>query len=142
MNLPEEELKSVKNSYFNLLSLFLSEDTVESKYVACLIKWAAQMGLDEKDLQVIDDNFDKNQFNPPQGNLERLEVLYDLVHMIYLDDVVEDIELELAGIYATKLGFRSYLVGELFKSIATAPFDGLTTTDMRKEVLQVLIITA
>ena len=51
-----------------------------------------------------------------------------------LDNVVEDIELEVAAIYAAKLGFKSYIVGELFKAIATAPFDGKSTSEVRKEV--------
>lgn len=134
MELGREEIQSIKNSFFNILALFLSKEYIESKYVACLLKWSAQLHLTTKDLHGIEDNFNKLEFKPPQNRLERLEAIYHLVHMIYLDNVVEDIELELAGIYATKLGFKSSLVGELFKAIATAPFDGKTTLEVKKEI--------
>jgi len=134
MELGEEELKSVKQSYFNILSLFLNEESVQSKYVACLLKWSAQLSLSQKDLHHIEGNFDHLDFTIPESKVERMEAIYHLVHMIYIDNVVEDIELEVATIYASKLGFKGFIVGELFKAIATAPFDGKTTTEVRKEI--------
>ncbi|MDX1628274.1 MAG: hypothetical protein R3345_06215 [Fulvivirga sp.] len=134
MKLDKEELESIKKSYFNILSLFLGENEVESKYVACLLKWGVQLNLSHEDLHHIEDNFDQLEFEIPASKVDRMEAIYHLVHMIYLDNIVEDIELEVAGIYANKLGFKSYIVGELFKAIATAPFDGKSTTEVRKEV--------
>jgi len=134
MELGEKELLSVKQSYFNILSLFLGEENVQSKYVACLLKWSAQLKLTQKDLHHIEDNFDHLEFSIPQSKVDRMEAIYHLVHMIYLDNVVEDIELEVATIYASKLGFKGFIVGELFKAIATAPFDGKTTNEVRKEI--------
>jgi hypothetical protein len=60
--------------------------------------------------------------------------------MIYLDQVVEDVELEVASIYAERLGFKNSLVGDLFKSIATAEFDLSSAEDIRKEVIDFLKI--
>lgn len=134
MKLGKEELASIKQSYFNILSLFLGEESVQSKYVACLLKWSAQLNLKHEDLHHIEGNFNKLEFNVPLSKVDRMEAIYHLVHMIYLDNVVEDIELEVAAIYASKLGFKSYIVGELFKAIATAPFDGKSTSEVRKEV--------
>jgi len=140
MNLGKEEIESIKQSYFNILSLFLGEESVESKYVACLLKWSAQLNLSQEDLHHIEDNFNTLHFSLPESKVERMEAIYHLVHMIYLDNVVEDIELEVAAIYASKLGFKSFIVGELFKAIATAPFDGKTTSEVRKEVKEFLEI--
>lgn len=134
MHLGKEELASIKQSYFNILALFLSESAVESKYVACLLKWSAQLNLSQDDLHHIEDNFDNLSYQIPDSKVERMEAIYHLVHMIYLDNVVEDIELEVATIYASKLGFKPFMVGELFKAIATAPFDGKSTSEVRKEV--------
>ena len=64
----------------------------------------------------------------------RIEALYHLVYMIYLDRVVEDLELEVAADYAVKLGFEKELVGDLFKSIATIPYDEVSPQDLQKEV--------
>lgn len=130
----EEEYQSIKKSFFNILSLFLSRDNIESKYVGCFLKWSAQLGLSQDDLALIEEGFSKIPFELPKDKVERLEAIYHLVHMIYLDNIVEDIELEVATIYAQNLGFPPYIVAELFKSIATAPFDGKTQAFGRKEV--------
>ncbi len=134
MDLAQEELQSIKNSFFNILALFLSHDKIESKYVACLMKWSAQLNLSQEDLHKIEGEFDQIDFNEIEGKIERMEAIYHLVHMIYLDNIVEDIELEVASLYAEKLGFQPSVVGELFKAIATAPFDGSSTSEVRSNV--------
>lgn len=122
----------VKRSYFHLLSFFLQEEKVESHYVTCLIKWCIQLGIDvtnTKDLEMA-----STAYVAPSNKTEKLEALYHLVYMIYLDKVMEDVELELACVYAEKLGFEKKLVGDLFKSIATIPYDRVTPQDVRREV--------
>lgn len=136
--LTEDELKSIKKSFFNILALFLKEENVQSRYVGCLMKWSAQLNLSQKDLHHIEDNFDQLQFTSPATKLEKLQSVYHLVHMIYLDNVVEDIELEVATMYAERLGFQSSVVSELFKAIATAPFDGKKTSDVENEISEFL----
>ncbi len=138
--LSAEELESVKESFFNILALFLKKKSVESKYVGCLMKWSAQLHLSQEDLHHIEDNFDELEFKSPDTKLDKLEAIYHLVHMIYLDNIVEDIELEVATIYAKKLGFSAMVVSELFKSIATAPFDGKNTSDVRNEITEFLAL--
>lgn len=137
-HLNKEELESVKRSFFNLLALFLGNQKVESKYVGCLLKWSAQLNLTHDDLHHIEGNFDKLTYTAPESKLDRMEAIYHLVHMIYIDNIVEDIELEVASIYAEKLGFKASVVGELFKAIATAPYDGKTTREVKKEVKEFL----
>jgi hypothetical protein len=124
MNLEKKELESIKKSFFNILALFLKHNKIESKYVACLMKWGAQLNLSQEDLHKIAGEFNHLTFQSPESKMESMEAIYHLVHMIYLDNIVEDIELEVATIYAEKLGFKPSVVGELFKAIATAPFDG------------------
>lgn len=136
--LSKNELESVKNSFFNILALFLKEEKVESKYVACLLKWSAQLSLTQNDLHNIEQNFDHLTFSSPEDRLAKMEAVYHIVHMIYLDNIVEDIELEVASLYAQKLGFEPYVVGELFKAIATAPFDGKSNSAVREEVKEFL----
>ena len=136
--LNQHELESVKRSYLNILALFLTEKQVESKYVACLLKWSAQLNLSNEDLHHIEGNFDRLEFASPEDKIAKMEAIYHLVRMIYLDNIVEDIELEVASIYAQKLGFRASVVGELFKAIATAPYDGKSSTEVRKEVKEFL----
>jgi hypothetical protein len=122
----------VKRSYFHLLSFFLKEEKIESRYVTCLLKWGIQLGIDvsnTKDLEMA-----SSKFVEPTEKTEKLEALYHLIYMIYLDKVMEDVELEVASVYAEKLGFEKKMVGDLFKSIATLRYDRSSPQDVKKEV--------
>jgi len=77
-------------------------------------------------------------FHVPEEKVERLEAIYHLVQMIYMDKVVEDVELEMATMYAEKLGFKPTVVAGLFQSIATSRYDEVPMRDVRKEVMDFL----
>ncbi len=124
------DIDKIKQSYFNLLAALMTSDKIESKYVRCLIKWGIQLGVSVPDLK----DLERTNAIIPADKTGRLEALYHLIYMIYLDKVVEDIELEVASSYAERLGFQKGLVGDLFKSIATIGYDSHSAQDVRKEV--------
>jgi hypothetical protein len=136
--LDSKQLNSVKKSYFNILALFLSQDTIESRYLRCLLKWGFQLSLTPEDLKQANVDISHLQFTHPEDKIEKLEAIYHLVFMIYLDEVVEDVELETATIYAEKLGFKAEVVNDLFKSIATAANDNAKIRNVRQEVMEFL----
>jgi hypothetical protein len=139
MNDPKKEhLTSVKKSYFNILALFLGHENLESRFLRCLLKWGFQLQLSPEDLKNADVDISNLKFTNVGDKVEKLEAIYHLVYMIYLDEVVEDIELEVATIYAEELGFKSTVVSELFKSIATEPYDGTDARNVRQEVMDFL----
>ena len=129
---------SVKQSYFNILALFLEGEKMETRFVTCLLKWGLQLKLNESDIDANERKLEDLQFLQPSDKVARLEAIYHLVEMIYLDNVVEDVELEVASIYAEKLGFKREIVGDLFKSIATKDSDGGASENIRKEVVDFL----
>ncbi|GHM98516.1 hypothetical protein WSM22_00060 [Cytophagales bacterium WSM2-2] len=124
------DLSKVKKSYYNLLALFMTEPKMESKYLSCIVKWGIHLGVNTSDLKELE----KTQATIPSDKAGRIEAIYHLVYMIYLDQVVEDLELEVASVYAQKLGFEKALVGDLFKSIATIDYDRVSTANVQKEV--------
>ncbi|MBI3220828.1 MAG: hypothetical protein HYZ44_15035 [Bacteroidetes bacterium] len=131
--------KAVKESYFNLLAVLLEQENVKGSHVLCVLKWGIQLGINPADIDTIGKGF-TSPYTPPGSELERLESVYHLVYMIYLDQVVEDNELEVANMYASRLGFKEKLVADLFKSIATAEFDHASPDNVRKEVIEFLKI--
>lgn len=133
-----ESQKAIKVSYFNLLACFLEAESVKSIHAKCLVKWAAQLSISPADMRDFGNGLIDSKFAFPATEVDKLESLYHLVHMIYLDQVVEDVELEVAGIYAIRLGFKQGLVADLFKSIATAEFDSTSSEDVRNEVIEFL----
>ena len=108
----------------------MTNQQIESKYIRCLVKWGIQLGVNVDDLKELE----ITNATIPSDKAGRLEALYHLIYMIYLDKVVEDIELEVATAYAEKLGLQKELVGDLFKSIATLGYDNYSVRDVRKEV--------
>ncbi len=108
----------------------MTSQKIESKYIRCLVKWGIQLGVNVEDLKELE----KANATIPSDKAGRLEALYHLIYMIYLDKVVEDIELEVATAFAEKLGFQNALVGDLFKSIATLGYDNYSVRDVHKEV--------
>jgi hypothetical protein len=137
-HLNKEHLASVKKSFFNILALFLGEDKMQSRYLRCLLKWGFQLHLSPDDLKHADVDLTHLAFLHPGEKVQKLEAIYHLVYMIYLDEVVEDVELEVATIYAEKLGFAATTVSELFKSIATADADEKPQRNVHAEVLDFL----
>lgn len=137
-DLTKEQLRSVKKSYLNILALFLGKEKIESKYLRCLLKWGFQLHLNPEDLKTANIDLTSLQFTHPEQKVERLESIYHLVYMIYLDQVVEDVELEVATQYAVQLGFKSDVVSELFKSIATADDDTRRKRTAHNEVMEFL----
>jgi len=133
-------LNSVKQSYFNILAFFLEGQKMETRFVKCMIKWGIQLELSQTDFDGPQNKFENLQFAQPSDKVGRLEAIYHLVQMIYIDNVVEDVELEVASIYAEKLGFKRQIVGELFKSIATRDSDGASSLNIHKEVMDFLKI--
>ncbi|MBT1697457.1 hypothetical protein KK083_11260 [Fulvivirgaceae bacterium PWU4] len=134
-DLSKEQAHSVKKSYLNILALFLGQEKLESRYLRCLLKWGFQLRLNPDDLKQANIDISHLQFSHPEEKMQKLEDIYHLVYMIYLDKVVEDVELEVAVIYAEKLGFRASVVSELFKSIATAAYDQRKPRDVKQEVM-------
>jgi hypothetical protein len=141
-HLNKEHLDSVKKSYFNILALFLHEDKMESRYLRCLLKWGFELQLTPDDLKSSNIDLAHLTYTHPDEKIHKLEAIYHLVYMIYLDEVVDDIELEVASIFAETLGFKAPVVSDLFKAIATTSqdYDETYPRNVRAEVLDFLAL--
>src|SRR5882757_3853085 len=136
----ESIANSVKQSYFNILALFLESEKMETRFVRCLLKWGLQLKLTQNDIHTPAKKLEQLQFAQPSDTVARLEAINHLVEMINIDKVVDDVELEVASIYAEKLGFKREIVGDLLKSIATKDSDGATSQNIHKGVIDFLKI--
>lgn len=130
--LSEEEVKSIKDSFFHIYHSFLNEGFLSKNFVNCLFKWGVQLHITPEELKHIDPGDDF------QDREEALEHLYNLVYMIYLDERVEDIELEVVTRYAEKVGFKSHIVNDLLKAIVTAPYDGFDFSHVKNHLREII----
>lgn len=102
-----------------------------------MLEWGLELQVTAGELRTA-----ASGFAPPQpvDRADRIEAIYHLVHMICLDNVVDDVELEVASLYAQELGFPSTIVADVLKSIVTADGDGVIVTgeNIRQQVIEIL----
>ena len=89
-DLSQEELKSIKDSFFHIYHSFLNEGFLSKDFVGCLFKWGVQLHISEEELKYIDPSSEEDEITNEENSLQHL---YNLVYMIYLDGTIEDIEL-------------------------------------------------
>ncbi len=134
-NLTEEEITSIKNSFFHFYHSFLNEGFLSKEFVGILLKWGTQLPINEEELKYIDPKYEEIEI---QDKDKALQHLYNLVFMIYLDDKIEDIELEVVTKYAEKIGFESHIVNDLLKTIVTAPYDGFDFAHVKEHLKEII----
>lgn len=135
-NLTKEEYKSIKDSFFHIYHHFLNKGPLSKDYVTCLFKWGVQLNVSEAEVVQYIDTEDNLAHTKEKVNL--LEHLYNLVYMIYLDNVVEDSELKVVSEFAESLGFKASIVNDLLKTIVTAPDDGIDVKEVKNHLREII----
>lgn len=134
-NLSQDEIQSIKDSFFHIYHSFLNEGFLSKDFVGCLFKWGVQLHIKEGELKNIDPSYVVEEIASKESALQHL---FNLVFMIYLDGKVEDIELEVVTKYAEKIGFQSYIVNDLLKAIVTAPHDGYDFQHVKQHLREII----
>lgn len=136
----KSEYEAAVKSFFNVFALFAEENEQEqhAAYLDCIHQWGLQLFISEEKLNRLRSGEPGYKFRVPDSQQDAIEQVYDIVYMIYLDKVVEDIELEIVMKFAEKLGFEKHVVGDLVKAIVTAPYDGISRKNVRKELAMLL----
>ncbi len=130
-----ENIRSMKDSFFHIYHTLLDDGFLTKEFMGCLLKWSIQLPLSEDDLKYIDPYY---QSDEELTREETLEHLFNLVYMVYLDGIVEDIELEVVSKFAEKTGFPPHIVNDLLKTIVTAPYDGVGIDHVRAHLQEIL----
>jgi hypothetical protein len=134
IHVSEEEIISIKDSYFHIYHSFLNEGLLSKDFVRILFKWGLQLHITVDELKHIDPAYEEEITNTEVA----ISHLFNLVFMIYLDNIVEDIELLAVSKYAEKIGFESHIVNDLLKTIVTAPYDGFDFDHVKKHLGEIL----
>lgn len=134
-NLSEEEVKSIKDSFFHIYHSFLDEDYISKDFVGCLFKWGIQLQINEQELIYVSPLIG---FSEVENQEQAIQHLFNMVYMIYLDGKVEDVELEVVSKYAEKIGFQRHIVNDLLKTIVTAPYDGFDFDHVKGHLKEIL----
>ncbi len=130
-NIEINEYNSLKNTLQYIHHLFKMKTAPDETYLACIKKWANQLELDYAEVE--------KESNLVIGSkADAAALIFDLVYLIYLDEVVEDVELEVSMEIAKNLNLKQDIVGDLLKAIATASADGIDELEVKEEIRQLI----
>ena len=118
----------------NLIEMAMADghyDEVENKF---LVKTASKHGVSKKTLTAIKENKIEVEFIVPTSDQEKFTQLFELVHMMVIDDHIDDEELKLCVIFAKKFGYSDIRSNELVESMASNIKNGHNIQETQKRV--------
>jgi uncharacterized membrane protein YebE (DUF533 family) len=99
-----------KNHIKNLLALAKVDGHMHEKEEALLFKIAKRYGLKERQVQLLMESDEKFEINVPDNHNDKMNLLYDLILMVYADDVVDTHEVKFCEDAVRQFGMKESLV--------------------------------
>ena|SRR5688572_6848131 len=99
-----------KNHIRNLLALAKVDGHMHEKEERLLYRIAKRYGLKERQVKQLVDSNEKYKLIVPDNHNDRMNLLYDLVLMVYADGVVDDHEIEFCEEAVKQFGMKKGLV--------------------------------
>jgi uncharacterized tellurite resistance protein B-like protein len=127
-----------KNHIKNLLALATADGFVHEKEQKMLFKIAKKYGLKDRQVQALLDGNDRFEVIVPDNHYDRMNLLYDLMLMVYADGVVEKTEIAFCEDVAKKFGMKKevvrWLINEVFeKGNPPPPDEWLEVTEVARQ---------
>ncbi len=104
-----------KNHIRNLLALANADGHMHAKETELLFRIGANYGLKDWQVQNLADSPEKAELTIPDNFNDRMNLLYDLLLMVYADGVVEKREIEFCEDVAKRFNMKKDIVGWLLK---------------------------
>lgn len=104
-----------KNHIKNLLALAKADGHMHPKEEALLYKIAKRYGLKDRQVRELSETEEKFEVNVPDNHNDKMNLLYDLILMVYADEVVDQHEIEFCEDAVTRFGMKKELVGWLLQ---------------------------
>ena len=112
----EHQYLSYKKGHIkNLLALAKADGAMHPKEEALLYKIAKRYGLKDRQVKVLMETDEKFEMNVPDNHNDRMNLLYDLILMVYADDVIDKHEIEFCEQAVKKFGMKKELVAWLLE---------------------------
>lgn len=124
VDLYDSEFKARNKGHFSaIVRVALADGVVEPEERLFLDKLAAQLEISAEEYDEILENPLKYPINPPAMHHQRLERLYDLGRMVYIDQKLGDRRKTVLRRFALALGFTpgnaEYIIDKALKVIAS-----------------------
>lgn len=108
-------LRYKKNHIKNLLALAKVDGHMHEKEISLLFKIAKRYGMKDRQVQQLIDSDEQFTINVPDNHNDRMNLLYDLILMVYADDVVDKHEIQFCEEAVVQFGMKRDLVNWLLK---------------------------
>jgi uncharacterized membrane protein YebE (DUF533 family) len=116
-----------KNHIKNLLALAKADGTVHKKEQEMLFKIGKRYGLKDRQVQALIASDEKFTVNVPDNFHDKMNVLYDLMLMVWADGVIEPKEIAFCEDVVKKFGMKKeivkWLLDEVFEKGTPPPRD-------------------
>jgi len=138
LNLFNQGKGTAKSHMKNLIEMAAVDGNFEAIEFNLLKTIAKRNGISESQLNDIRKNPTGIKFEIPTDSKEKFNQLFDLVHMMSVDNAVHDEEAKLCVLYAIKFGYPRINVKELIDTVRSNIQHGQTPEETMKRV-QLLI---
>jgi uncharacterized tellurite resistance protein B-like protein len=116
----ENQYLSYKKDHIkNLLALAKADGRVHEKEETVIYKIGKRYGLKDRQVKTILDSDEKFTVNVPDNHHDKMNVLYDLMLIVFADDVVEKKEIAFCEDVAKQFGFNKDIVKWLLNEVFT-----------------------
>jgi uncharacterized membrane protein YebE (DUF533 family) len=106
-----------KNHIRNLLALAKADGFIHDKEEKMLYKIGKRYGLKDRQIKLLVDSNEKFEINVPDNHRDKMNVLYDLMLMVYADGIVEKTEIAFCEDVVKKFGMKKEVVRWLLEEI-------------------------
>lgn len=117
LNLFNQGKGSARSHMKNLIEMAAVDGNFEDIEFELLKTIAKRSGISESQLKEIRKNPEGIKFEIPTDKKEKFHQLYDLVHMMSVDNAIHDEEAKLSVLFAIKFGYPRMNVKELIDTI-------------------------
>jgi uncharacterized membrane protein YebE (DUF533 family) len=104
-----------KNHIRNLLALAKVDGHMHEKEIELLFRIGKRYGLKDRQVQELIDSDEAFTLNVPDNHNDRMNLLYDLILMVYADEVVDDHEVKFCEEAVVQFGMHKDLVAWLLQ---------------------------
>lgn len=120
---------TVRSHMKNLIEMAAADGNFQDVEAALLKKIAKRNGIGEKQLSEIRSNPGDVAFEVPADAKEKFHQLYDLVHMMSIDNEVHPEEQKLSELFAIKFGYKREKVKDIVDTIRLNIKNGISADE-------------
>lgn len=134
LNLFKQGKSSAKSHIKNLIEIAAADGNFDDVEYDLLQKIAKRNNISQSQLKEIKSNPGAVEFEVPEDNNEKFHQMYDLVHMMIVDNEIHKEEMKLCNLFAVKFGYSKKNIEDLISTIQGNIKNGNGPADTMKRV--------